>query len=184
MDHQAHRWKCIATCKNFSIVPLKLFLTNPAVSVTDLILCITKFIDERIVAHAQTWQKKYIIRIWCKVLIKGQQSLIKVLSRTYWNISRIIISQFILGKKTRKCFLFTNLITEDRKFFFVLPWAITKFPLLIIFIMSGTRGVSIFEEHLCLGIFKWRNEACYFSVFILSVSILQLSSFPCKISFK
>lgn len=141
MDHQAHRWKCIVTCKNFSIVPLKLFLTNPVVSVTGLILCITKFIDERIVAHAQTWQKKYIIRIWCKVLIKGQQSLIKVLSRTYWNISRIIISQFILGKKTRKCFLFTNFITEDRNCFFC--------------IALGNNQISPFNY-----IYNLRNKRC------------------------
>ena len=31
-------------------------------------------------AHMQTWQK-----YWCKVLIKVQQPLIKVPSRTYWN---------------------------------------------------------------------------------------------------
>ena len=37
----------LSLAANLSVVPLKLFLTVPAVSVPGLILCIAKFIDER-----------------------------------------------------------------------------------------------------------------------------------------
>ena len=71
---------------NLSIFLLKQLLTVPAVSVPSLILSIAKFIDERKGYCLYTdLEKKYIISVWCKVLIKVQQTFIKVPSRTYWN---------------------------------------------------------------------------------------------------
>ena len=55
--------------------------------------------------------KKYIICIWCEPLIKIQQPLVKVSSRTCSNISRIFIAKFTLRKKIWKCLLFTKFIT-------------------------------------------------------------------------
>ena len=71
---------------NLSIVPLRLLLTVPAVSVPGLIFCLAKFIDEcKWKCSYIELAKKYIICIWCTVLIKVQQPLIKVPSRTYCN---------------------------------------------------------------------------------------------------
>ena len=91
--------------------------------------------------------KKYITCIWCKVLIKVQQPLIKVLSRTYWNISRSIIAKFTLRKKIRKRFLCTKFVTKISFFSFL--GAIITFSSLIIFGILETR-VPPFDAVLCM----------------------------------
>ena len=82
-------------------------------------------------AHINTWQK-YIICIWCKVLIKFQQFLIKVLSRTYWNISRYTLAKLTLRKKIRKCLLFTNSPPKIEILFFFWTWWNAFFSLIIL----------------------------------------------------
>ena len=66
--------------------------------------------------------KKCIICIWCKVLIKVQQPLIKVPTRTYWNISKHTIVRFTLRKKVRKCLFFAKFIIQNRNWCFSLTW--------------------------------------------------------------
>ena len=93
--------------------------------------------------------KKYIICIWCKVL-KVQQSLIKVLSRTYRNISRSIIAKSTPRKKIRKCFLstkYSSLKIEAENF--SCPGTIITFSSKITFGISEERVVS-FDAVLCM----------------------------------
>ena len=59
-------------------------------------------------------------------------------SRTYWNISRNIIAKFTLGKKIRKCSLFTKFIVKNIVFF-LSPGATITFSSLIIFGLSDAR---------------------------------------------
>ena len=58
--------------------------------------------------HTHTLGKKYIICNWCKVLIKVQQPLTKVTSRTYWNIWSSIVAKFTFRKNLRKPFPWFN----------------------------------------------------------------------------
>ena len=133
----------LSLAKNLSVTLWKLFLTIPTASAPGLILCIAKSIDERKWCCSYTdLAKKDIICIWWKVLIKVQQSFIKVPSRIYWNISRSITTKFTLRKKIRKCFLFKKINRLKLKLLFSCPEAIVKFSLLTIFGISETRVVS------------------------------------------
>ena len=122
--------------------------------------------------------KKYLICIWCKVLIKVQQLLSKVPSRTYWNISKSFIVKFTLRQKIRKYFLFTKFITLNWNcLFFYYAGAIITFSSLIMFGISETRVVSF---DAVLFIFRRSSTEAY----SVSVSILlPLTSFLSEIFF-
>ena len=54
--------KVLSLATNLSMVPLKLFLIVPTVSVPGLILCIAKM-NVSDAAHTQTWQKIYNLHL-------------------------------------------------------------------------------------------------------------------------
>ena len=93
--------------------------------------------------------KKHLICISSKVLIKVQQSLIKVPNRTYWNISRSIIANLTLGRRYENGCSSQNSLLKIENVFSPCPGAIITFSSLVIFGISETRVVS-FDPVMCI----------------------------------
>ena len=98
--------------------------------------------------------EKYIIHIWCKVLIKGQQPLLD-----------------------KEMFALHEIYHLKQKFFFIYPGC-NNHVSLFNYIWSLRRCLIFWGAFMFTGSL---NEASYFSVFMLILSILPLTSFPCKI---
>ena len=138
---------------NFQIVPLKSFLTASSVSVPGLILCIANFIDNRKRRCSYTdLAKKYIICIWCKMLIKVQQRLITVPSR---NISRSNIAKSSLRKK-----IFHNF---SRFSWYPAFWYIILVPALLWYLhFSYTSPISRFSQYFTF--LHWVSDCSIFHI--------------------
>ena len=122
-------------------------------------------------AHTQTSQK-YIISIWCKVLIKVQQPLIKVPSRTYWTISRHTIAKLTPRRKIRTSCSSQNSSPKIETDVFHWPGGVLTFSSLIILGISEIRVVS-FVAVLCM--FKGSSTEAYSAPLVFS---LLFCSFP------
>ena len=82
--------------------------------------------------------KNYIICFRCKVMIKVRQPLIKVVSRTYWNISRT----FYLSEEDKEIPALRKIHHLELKVVFPYSSAIITFSSLIILRISETRIVA------------------------------------------